>query len=219
MNKTAIYVLSILIIIVLGLSVISPGIDMFESFRLGFKAGLDEAAAPGEQPIELPYTIKFNPSVNQVLHSKDSIEFGSGEVYPLVIHEASIRIPERTFPIWAAWVTSLIYVTTIVLLIVLICKFIKFIINISKEKIFVDVNAKYLKHFSYCLLTISLLQIVNGIIDEAVLSDMNLLLAGYQLTSNTIFPWGNLLIGLISLLISIIWSRAILIKQEQELTI
>ncbi len=220
MKKSAIYVLSILIITVLGLSVILPGIDMYEGFSSGVKAGLDEANnITSEQCLDVPYTMHFTPTVDQVIHGQDSIAFANGKVYPVVIHEASICIPDHQFPQWIVWVTSIAYLISFVLLILLIYKFIKFIINIIKDKIFVDINARYLRHFSYCLLAIAVIQMGVAAMDIMVLSKLNLSLAGYELSTNAPYPWTNLLLGLISLLISIIWSRAVLIKEEQELTI
>lgn len=221
MKKSAIYVLSILIITVLGLSVILPGIDMFEGFSSGFKAGLDEAYnnPESEQSLDVPYTMHFTPTVDQIFNSQDSIAFTNGTVYPVIIHEASICIPGHQFPQWIVWVTYIANIVTFVLLIILIYKFIKFILNIIKDKIFVDINARYLRHFSYCLLAIAVIQIGLIAVDIIELSELNLTLAGYEISTNAPYPWTNLLLGLISLLISIIWSRAVLIKEEQELTI
>ncbi len=222
MNKTAIYVLSVLIIGVLGLSVIMPGVEMIDSFCTGFKAGYDASMAQetSEQAMTLPYRMNFNPTIDQILSSRDSIEFTDGRVYPIVIHQASVCVPyDEEMPVWATGVSVGAYLLSYILLIILIWKFVKFIINITREEIFVDVNSRYLRHFSYCLLAIAVLQITAGVIDEVMLSRINLSLAGYTLESSFVFPWGNLLIGLISLLISIIWAHAVLIKKEQELTI
>lgn len=221
MNKTAIYVLSVLIIGVLGLSVITPGIEMIDAFCSGFKAGYDASVSPetAEQTLTLPYRMTFNPTIEQIISSRDSIEFSDGRVLPIVIHQASVCVPYDKVPGWASGVSACAYLFSYILLIILIWKFVKFIINITREEIFVDVNSRYLRHFSYCLLAIAALQITAGVIDEVVLSGFDLQLAGYALESSFVFPWGNLLIGLISLLISIIWARAVLIKKEQELTI
>lgn len=217
MNKTSIYALSVVIIAVVAFSIIFPGIRMIENFTQGFAAGLE--ASSTETTVSIPFDITFHPNVDRVINSPDSIVFADGTEYPLVINHAAVCIPESRIPTWSAWVSILCYLASFVLLIILIWKFIRFIINISREEIFIDSNARYLRHFSFCLIAIAIFQIISGLSEEYVLSTFNLRLAGYELTGAWSFPWSNLLIGLVSLLISIVWARGILIKKEQELTI
>ena len=217
MNKTPIYALSVIIITVLAFSIIFPGIQMINSFASGFNAGIE--AATNESQTLVPYEIAFHPTAEQVINSRDTVIFKNGEEYPVVLSHAAVCMPDSKIPTWAAWVTAACYLTSFVLLIILIWKFLRFMINISKENIFVDSNARYLRHFSFCLIAIAALELISGLTEEYVLSTFNLSLAGYDLSASWVFPWSNLLIGLVSLLISIVWSRGVLIKKEQELTI
>ncbi len=219
MNKTTIYSISTLIIIVLALSVVMPAIRMGSAFVSGFEAGM-QAVDKGD-PLELPsyVDIVFTPGTHQLLNTTDSISFSNGDTYPLVITKGSVAISSKDYPSWNMWVTLSCFFASVVLLIIMICKLVKFTVNIAKERIFIQKNATYLKQLAYCLIGISILEIINGIFSEYALAKTDLALAGYEMAADWTFPWSNLIIGLISLLISIAWSRGIAIKQEQELTI
>lgn len=237
MNKTTLYTLSIVTMLLIVVSVIIPGVEMVKYFSAGFSAGMNayderdevhqSAKAPntlsadtdGTHTDYIPLTVQFKPEIRQITNSRDTIIFEDGTPHTVVVTEALVFVPDNKIPGTPYVISTISSLASIVLLIILMCKFFKFILNISKERIFIQANAKYLRHFAYCLIGIAILQIVSGLIDDNAVRSLHLQLSGYQLSAAWVFPWSDLLIGIVSLLISFIWSRAVAIKNENELTI
>lgn len=217
MNKTPIYAISITIIIVLAVSIIWPGLAIIRNIRSGFNPDIENSF--NDAYAYIPIELEFQPTMHQMISGNDSILFDNGEKVKFVMERATLFLPEKQIPTWSIWVSMVCFLFTFLLLCVLVWVFVRFNINISKERIFIERNAVYLRYFSYCLILIAILEIALRCVDLYIICNTNLSLAGYEITTSWIFPWTNFLIGLVSLLISLVWSRGIQIKKDQELTI
>lgn len=220
MKKTSIYLLSVIVLAIVGCSVIMPAVTMLKAYCEGFRAGF-EAGLENEEELKIgsPVSIRFLPETSTVLQPSDSIAFDNGKRLPILIDEVTVILPSDNVPAWYVSTIGVCYLLHLALVIILIWNFIRFIINISKEKVFVKDNVKYLRRFSWVLIGIALIDIVAGVICELFLSSSSFTMRGYQLEASWIFPWSNLLLGCLSLLFAQVWARGIEIQEEQQLTI
>lgn len=199
---------------------------MGKIFAAGVEAGYnyDDTALSesGKEYNPDDYTIidmAFVPEVKTMLQTTDSIRFANGEKYPMVMTRASVSVPATATggSIW--WLSVVIYIGCMVLFVLFIIQLIKFVVNINKGNIFVKKNATRLHRMAWYLISISLLRIIAGSIDDMIFSNLNLQLDGYSLSTFWTIPWSSLLCGLLALLIAEAWKQGIVMKEEQSLTI
>lgn len=219
MKKTTIYILSILVIVVLGFSILLPSGQIFWHVVEGFENGFDDGINGEEPPSGTALDIQFNPTVATMTNPSDSILFDNGDQLPVVIDTMTVMVPDSRLPDWTNWAYLILMPFQFILLCLIIWKFVRFIINVSKSKIFVRQNVKYLRQTSLLLIAIALLQIVSGIVQDVIFSQFSFLWEGYELGAYWSFPWSNLLLGTFGLLLAQIWSYGLQIKEEHELTI
>lgn len=220
MKKTSIYILSILVIAVLAISVILPSQRIVkvgvEAFSAGFKDGY-QGSEPKSEKMMIP--IQFNPETSTLLQPSDSIQFSDGRQLPFIINNVIVLTPANEVPTWSSLVLLLIVPLQFILFFIIVWKLMRFILNVSKERIFVSQNVKYLRQISFLLIGIAIIGIAEGQLQSQVFKLFNFTWPGYELKAYYIFPWSDFLLGLIGLLFAQIWAYGIDIKQDQELTI
>lgn len=219
MKKTSIYLLSILVIVVLALSVLLPSGQIlklgWESFSAGFEMGMNH-----EEPLEYsPLQVQFVPTTATMIQPPDSIRFEDGSMLPVVIDSMAVMVPDSKIPAWTTWTLLLLTPLQIVLLCIILWKFLRFIINVSKARIFVNQNVKYLRQTSFALIAIAAIQTIGGLIQDHIFGLFQLSWEGYELGAYWSFPWSNLIIAVVGLLLAQVWAYGIQIEKEQELTI
>ena len=224
MKKTSIYLLSLIIIFVVTFSVLQPTYDIAKTFIAGFNQGYNETSGESQSYFDnmesgSPIEVKFTPEIATMMQPSDSIVFDNGKTLPLVINSAAVVLPDKTVPDWYYFLNLFCYPMQVILLIVLIWRFLKFIINISKERIFVKQNVKLLNQFSIILLAIAFLEIVANLMHTRLFSSYSFTMAGYELSAFVSFPWSNILLGCTGLLMAEVWDRGLKIEEEQKLTI
>ena len=222
MKKTSINILCVVIILILAGSVMTPAYYLTSSALSGFVAGWNEAASGNELPESVSrssVSLYFDPTVEKVLMPDDTVTFDDGRRYPMTVTRASILIKENETPAWSKWTGIVCTFGMLVCAIFLVIAFLKFIININRGEVFVEKNVRLLRRFSILLLVISGFQLLGGIMDDIMISRLNLKLEGYSLSAYWLIPWGNVLLGFLALLIAQVWYRGIRIEEEQKLTI
>lgn len=221
MKKTSISILSILIIAILAALVFTPVYQMGKIFIAGIEAGYEQADAENAyNPDEMSQIdVAFIPQIETVLEGSDSIQFSNGEKYPVIMTRASILVPDNEWSGAKAWVTLAIYFVCLVIFVLFIIELVKFVVNINRGNIFVKKNVKRLNHVAIYLISLSILRILAGCLDDMMFNQLGLELDGYKLTTFWSFPWSSLLCGMLSLLIAQVWSRGIEMQEEQSLTI
>lgn len=219
MKKTTIYILSALVLVILSLSVILPSHRIIklsaEAFTEGFTAGWNEEKKEDLTPLQ----IHFAPSAQTMLEPSDSIQFSDGRQLPMLIDNVVVMSPRKEMPGWVEIMYFTVTPIQLIFFLIIVWKLLKFILNVSKEKIFVLQNVTYLRQISFSLLAISLLQITCGLSYDYIFSRFGFTWPGYDLGAYWEFPWGNLLLGVIGLLFAQIWAYGIQLREEQELTI
>ncbi len=220
MKKTSIYILSILVIAVLAFSVVLPAHKVLKVGVQAFMEGFEKGRSGEEIPESLaPVQIDFTPSVSTMIQPSDSIEFADGRRLPFVINNVVVMAPTNSVPQWTRAIVLIIVPLQIILLIIILYKLLRFILNVSKENIFVIRNVNYLRQISVCLLAIAASQIVTGLLEDYIFKQYQFSWPGYDLGAYWQFPWSNILLGVIGLLFAQVWAYGLQIKQDQELTI
>lgn len=221
MKKTSINLLCILIISILGFSIIVPAFMLGKFFVAGFKDGYENAMTGAQyEPDYLESVdVAFNPDINTIIHGNDSITMKNGDEFPYMITRASVLIPPQKVDSSVSWIPLTLYILCFVLFILFVVQFIKFIMNINKGKFFDEKNVKRLKRFSCYLISIALLKCVAGFTEDRMFDNLGFEIEGYSLSSYWEFPWATLLFGSPFLLMAQVWSSAIMMKKENDLTI
>lgn len=219
MKRYSINILCGLLLITLTVMIAVPLVRLSSLFMAGFVSGWTDAEVECPPDSFSAVDIRLEPDLATVINPTDSLAFDSGRAYPHVIGMTTLSVPESEMSPWLSAVTVAMYVCIITLFILLMIQLIRFILNINKERIFVNDNVKRLKRFGWYLLGISALTCIAGLTKELMLRGMGLQLQGYTLSAYWNFPWTYLLLGLMSLLMARVWERGIKLKEEHELTI
>lgn len=220
MKKTSINLLCILIICILSVSVLLPAYYLGARFTEGFVMGYEMAGTEAEVKTEVSaLDVYFEPSSELVIFPKDSITFDDGRRLPVVVKQASVIVDRKCLSSAPIWISGGCTVLSLVCFVLLLVEFVKFIVNINRGQIFVEANVKRLRRFSYCLITIALLGIISGVSQESLVSSMGLTLEGYKVSAYWVLPLGNLLFGLLALLVAQVWSQGIMLEEELRLTV
>lgn len=191
------------------------GTTFAEFFSSGFDAGYN-----GEEiEMNVPVAVEFTPEISTLIAPKDSVIFQNGNKLPIVINKVSVMMPPEEGPIGLEFYNAICSLLEIIILIPLLWKFIRFIINIYRQEIFERKNVRLLRQFSWCFLIIAFLEVSVGIANAIYFSKLSFALKGYDLALGWHFPWSNLLLGFIGLLMAQVWARGINIQEEQALTI
>ena len=229
MKKTSINILCILIILLITGSVLTPMLYLGEVFFAGLKDGYEQTSAVdnGNQTKTGAYDpyesnmvdLNFKPDVATLIHSSDSITFSNGEKYQIIQSRNVLVVPKHKWPANYNWCVDILYLGCLVLYVLLLVQFIRFIININKGNIFDSKNVSMLRRFAWYLISISVLKFAAGLIEDYMLSRLPLQLDGYTLSSYWEMPWDTMLLGLLALLMAQVWSYGLQLKEEQSLTI
>ena len=216
MKKTNIILLSVCIIAAMLITTVGSAISMIGAFTTGFSEGIK---VEKERDFVTPVALDFEVPYDHYFNTKDSIAFNNGEEFPIVISKSVVMMPTSKIPIWTNVVTGICELASIVAICFFIYYFVRFVINVSRDKIFVIENARYLRRIGYWLIADALIAIISGCCLEYEISRLNLGLKEYAVAADWSLPWSTLIIAFVSLLIATVWSHGIAIREEQELTI
>lgn len=222
--KKSINIICVMIICVVIASVIIPTYQFGYYFGAGFNAGWEsvEEGTTDNSVLQknTPLTISFAPNIDKYTNAPDTIiDISNGNVLPFTVTQGSLFIPDNNIHQWYTIINTICELAIILLAIIILIKFIKFIVNINKDKIFEDRNIKLLRHLGLLLLCLAMSQITSGICSEIIINNLPYDFTGYKYSAYWQLPWGNMMLGLTSLLMAQIWARGIQMKKEQELTI
>lgn len=221
MKKISINILCVLLIAILSASVLFSFWGMASSFMHGFNDGWQgNESEYHETGVPVPVVIDHRSGdLTDITASPDSIVIDNGKVihsYPKVEY----LVVEDSDSSQILLITEVILgFITLILLILLIYQFIRFVININRGEIFVEKNIRILNRFSIYLLCISIAEILSGLGYDFYLSSENLSIHGQMLQAYWAVPWGDLLFGLLSLLIAKIWKQGMDMEEEHKLII
>lgn len=214
MKRTSINILCLIIIAILTSNVISLTWTGVEGLLDGY-----DAAGSAVEESWLPMTARLIRPQGMPVENPDTMMLDSGRAYPVIFRDVTLLVPDRYFST-GYMASQLIYMTvSIVLFVTLTVQFLKFIININKGRIFERVNLRHLRLFGICLLALAVMQCLIGIYDDYILSSLGMDSDGIVVRGVWSMPWSTMLIGCLALLMERIWSVALRMREEQELTI
>lgn len=163
--------------------------------------------------------LNFKPDVSTIIHSSDSITFNNGNKYQIIQSRSVMIVPKDRWEGNYNWCLDILYLGCLVLYVLLLIQFIRFIININRGNIFDSKNVMRLRRFAWYLISISVLKCVAGLTEDHMLSELSLKLDGYTLSSYWEMPWDTMLLGMLALLMAQVWSYGMQLKEDQSLTI
>ncbi len=221
MKKTSINLLCVLIIATIGLSLVMPVYYIGYSFGYGFAEGIKNSEIPtiASNPNIKGYDMAFNPDIELFLHPVDSVRSVDGTSYPAVIQRAEVFVPTDSTITITSVGPLILYILSLIIGLIVLIAFIKFVYNINKGHIFEHKNVRLLRLVGILLIIMALCSTLSGLIDDHTLSHVGLELKGYSVSTYWTIPWSTVIIGLASLLMAQVWARGIDLKEEQALTI
>lgn len=194
-------------------------------FGAGWQAGM-ETDAGNYDITSLGNDYVFIPEQNTLVKGGDTLLLASGQKarfiplsgYVLREDAKGSDMPQGMFTTTVE-ITSFVYVGVLVLVILALVDFIRFIVAINRNHLFEHRNVRFLNRVGVYMLVVAALRIICGVVLEYVHAPFIPEFDGYDVALNWSLPVSEILIGLLALLMAQIWVRAIILKEEQELTI
>ena len=210
-------------------SVLTPMLYLGEVFLAGINDGYEQgnnveninlSDKKAYEPYETNMVdLNFKPEISTLMHSSDSITFNNGDKFQIIQSRSVLIVPKDKWIANYNWGVDILYLACLVLYVLLLVQFIRFIININRGNIFDSKNVTRLRRFAWYLISISVLKCAAGLIEDYMLSKLDLHIDGYSLSSYWEMPWDTMLLGLLALLMAQVWSYGLQLKEEQSLTI
>ncbi len=209
--------LCVLILLLIFLSGLMSVYLIGYGFGKGFKAGYSMDSA--EHGYSL---VVLDPDATTLITPTDSLTLSNGREVGFVpmsgmIDTSGCGVVSDSFA--TAIVSGIFGIANLLFILLAIIAFMKYIVSINKSKIFVSRNARLLRKMGVYLLISAGCVLICGILSEISFGSLQADVTGYHLRAYWQIPWGNALLGLLGLLMSQIWHRGIVMKDEQEYTV
>lgn len=220
--KKKLNILCILIVFVIGASLLMPIYNMGYSFGMGVKAGLEATHSPQNEKLlnTSPIVMSMKPDTNKFLYDHDRMRLTDSQTdIPVIWSQGIFLADSNKIPEWSWIVQTIAYILEILLFILMLVSSINFIVNINKDRIFTHHNVKILRKIGVYLLIMSAIEVATGVIREIIVRSMHYSFNGYSVSAYWELPWGNIILGLLSLIMAQVWARGIAMREDQELTI
>ena len=218
---TGINLLCGLIILILAISVCIPIYKFGYAFGYGFAEGMNHTDSQEADSIAMyvPVAIDFEPTADNYLSPRDSIMLSDKSTYPILVSQGIVMVPSEKTDLGIYISKVALSLIAVALVIVLIVAFIKFVVSINKGKIFDSRNVRLLARIGYLLLSLCLLNVVEGIFDVIMAHGICASADGYSLSASWSLPFTDALLGVLALMLAAIWKKGLAMQSEQELTI
>lgn len=194
-------------------------------FGAGFTAGM-ETESENYDVTSLGNDYLFLPEQQTLINGADTLLLSSGDKVRFIPLSGYVLRDDvwqgdkstGTF-VTTLKITAFVYVAVLILCILALVDFIRFIVAINRNHLFEHRNVRFLNRVGVYMLVVAALMIICGVVREYIHAPFIPQLVGYEVTLNWSLPVSEILIGLLALLMGQIWLRAIRLKEEQELTI
>lgn len=161
-----------------------------------------------EKPNGFQFETKLTNSEYAKLQPTSALLYLPENCYDIKEHLFALTLGSVVFPLFygiaAIWAIIL---------------FLKLVFNVNKDYIFEHRNVKLMRRISALLIVGGFCTIAGEIITALSAHGISHLVEGVEISPVREIPWLPILLGLISLLLAEIWNRAIVMKEEQALTI
>jgi hypothetical protein len=220
--KKKINLICALILIVICSSAIWNIYFMGYAVGQGVALGWEACDATTEMP-EYSSALSFSPGNSYILHPSSNMVTAQGDTIPVIVNNASVVLPKKAVGHqnevgWNILITLLFLCYIVAIVYAIIC-FGKFIVNAQRNIIFDHKNTKLLNKLGWGLIVSALSYVMIGLIQEYLVSQISLEFKDLSYSAYWTVPWETAVMGLVGLLSAQIWKKAIIMKEEQELTI
>lgn len=217
MHKIKFNIISCIILTIITISFGSYIWEARHDFIMGFNDGYKQASSQNESNSSQSFFIKLYPNSEEVtlpalfnLKNQTTNSYIPREVMvSLSSDRVNSYISISTFIIVLALAIS--FLTTYVF-------FIKFILRVNRQKYFDKKNVHYLKIVGLALIISGILELLCNYLQYNMISQA-FQFEGYSITFDSGNSYLNIILGLSGLLISQFVGMAVVMKEEQELTI
>lgn len=229
--KRRINIICVLILVVIICECLSSLFFMGYGFNAGLQAGM-ETGKNSYDITSLESDYSFIPEHQTIIGGSDTLMLSSGQKvgfiplsgYVLRNQSASgdgynLSKPSQATRLTMMIGSSVVNLAVLVLIIMALVDFIRFIVAINRNHIFEYRNVRFLNRVGIYMLVVAALLIICGVASELVSAPFIPHIEGYEVARNWSLPVSEILIGLLALLMAQIWRRAIILKEEQALTI
>lgn len=214
-NKNKISV-NVICLIILAVILFSVGISLGR-FTQGM---IDGWTSVSENSGEYLYaTGYFTPRAGLLSEATDSIPAVDGSKLPIVIEKAHVAVNSEQVSISAAISIFFLNIGCVILSLTIMVMFVKFIVRINRMEIFIEHNARTLRNIGILLLAVALLSTASQYVEHVTMLDKLPAVRDYTHSFLPSISWTNIVIGLLSLLMSQIWELGLKMKQENDLTV
>ncbi len=212
--KKSINTLCILILTLIVLSCFSTLYSMGYSFGSGLNMGYESCDSK-----DIPVTVAVS-STNALQPGMTSeITDVEGNTYRTMWEIGICFLPQSDYSITIAVIGAVLFLCMFVFGIRIIVMFVRFIININRGAIFDRKNVSRLDKIGIDLLLISTFAIIQGILQEIELHNVLPLFKGFTLAAYWSIPWSALIMAFVARLAAQIMRKAIILHEEQSLTV
>lgn len=223
MNKFRLSI-NLLCVLIIAVTSFSVAVGLGE-FTKGVVDGVDsvqpDKAVDASSNDQLVYFPTYLSPKDGLLSSRhDNIATADGnDTVPVVMQQAIIAMPVGNIPLSYMICKIVTGMAVLVIFVILIINFLKLTVRINKGNIFDSRNVTLLRRIGILTLTMAGITLVDLLLQSCMVDANIPELRDYSRTLLPALPWTNVLIGLISLLMSKIWEGGLSMKKEQDLTI
>lgn len=197
-------------------------------FGLGMKQGIDagmQAADNGQNCIEAMEVIQKYKSVTLLPDQTffNNVTVGTikndktGEDVNIVPVKIMVNAQTNNPKVYDV-VNTINEWTDIILSIITLIMFIKFIMNVNRKEVFTWKNVRLLRRIGWCMLAMAVLSTGLGVYEEYMISEV-FSVKGYSASFLEYLSSSDLLIGIVALIIAEAFAIGLKQKEELELTI
>lgn len=220
--KKRINTICVIILLLVACNVCSTFYRIGYSFGRGFSAGMTVENADGsvlsDKNVVLPAIVVPNAVVDEEI--VENVAAADGSEVPVIWYSGIFFLKTSNhWPLAIALVSAVCYMAMMVFAVRMLVLFIKFIVNINRGALYDRKNASRLDRIGIDLLIIALLAILTGLMQEIEVSYIAPKLKDYVIKSDWSMPWLTLTLAFVSRLVSQIMKKAIILHEEQSLTI
>lgn len=210
--------LNLLCVLIIGVVPLSTSVGV-SNFTTGVIDGYEAASSDPQELDDALIHVALMPNISTVAAPRDSVMTVKGDKVPIIISKGSLCIPDNVISDGTIIGQVLSLVSELIIFIILLVAFVKFIFRINRGNIFDRRNIRLLFRIGIYLLLIVAAEIAGLLIDYHAVKSAIAPIAGYDITIWPSFPWSTLVLGLVAIVMSIIWEIGLELKNDNELTI
>lgn len=219
MNKVKISI-NIVCIIILAVVIASCALDM-GALTSGLIDGMESVDSGNNTSTESSFlaAVSLKPEGGIAAEATDSLKTVDGGKIPVVVTKALVEVPEQEVPVSTLISLTILSLVILGFYIALVIAFLWFLLRVNRGTIFDDCNVRLLRRIGIYLLVIVLAKFSALLMQAHCVMSLLPALESYSVSRISSLAFGELIIALNAILMSLVWKRGLELKHDQELTI